>query len=114
MSLLVKSTATGCAYQGLLPLSSLFWIPGLVYESILLALVAAAYRAWAPFRRELGAPLVRQLARDSLVYFVVCVGGTTKYDTNLKQTFSDSVFAEQLISTIIWARAPEYINIVNP
>lgn len=89
----LKSTATGCAYQGLLSLSSLFWIPGLVYEPILFALVA--YKAWAPFKRYPSIPLVRRIARDSLMYFVV-------------------VFAELLVSTVVWARAPQYINIINP
>ncbi|GJE98856.1 hypothetical protein PsYK624_150930 [Phanerochaete sordida] len=89
----LKSTANGCAYQGLLSVSSLFWIPGLVYEPVLFALVA--YKAWAPFQRQPTIPLVRRIARDSLFYFV-------------------AVFAELLVSTIIWSRAPEYINIINP
>ncbi|EKM61872.1 uncharacterized protein PHACADRAFT_205002 [Phanerochaete carnosa HHB-10118-sp] len=89
----LRSTATGCAYQGLLSLSSLFWIPGLVYEPILFVLVA--YKAWDPFGRQPTLPLVKRIARDSLMYFV-------------------AVFAELLVSTIIWAHAPQYINIVNP
>lgn len=32
----------------------------------------------------------------------------------LSLTSFDSVFAELLVSTIVWARAPQYINIVNP
>ncbi|KIP04919.1 hypothetical protein PHLGIDRAFT_176380 [Phlebiopsis gigantea 11061_1 CR5-6] len=65
----ILSTNTGCAYQGILSLSSLFWIPGLVYEPILFALVA--YQAWG--RRgasEPSIPLVKTMARQSLLYFV--------------------------------------------
>ena len=57
----LQSTVAGCAYQSLLPFSSLFWILGLVNEPIAFALVAAAYRAWAPFRCKLRAPLIRQM-----------------------------------------------------
>ncbi|GJE99743.1 hypothetical protein PsYK624_160140 [Phanerochaete sordida] len=35
------------------------------------------------------------MARDSLMYFAV-------------------IFVELLVSTIVWARAPQYINILNP
>lgn len=69
----LKSTAAGCAYQGLLSLSSFFWIPGLVYEPILFVLVA--YKAWGGFRRDPVIPLVRRIARDSMIYFIVYVGG---------------------------------------
>ncbi|GJE88263.1 hypothetical protein PsYK624_043460 [Phanerochaete sordida] len=89
----LKSTATGCAYQGLLSTSSLFWIPGLVFEPVLFTLVA--YKAWDPFKRQPTIPLVRRIARDSMLYFV-------------------AVFTELLVSTIIWSRAPQYINIINP
>lgn len=57
----ILSTNTGCAYQGLLGLSSLFWIPGLIFEPILLALVA--WKAWG-WKTDLRIPLVRKIARD--------------------------------------------------
>jgi len=86
----VVSTATGCWYTGLFTISALFWIPCLIFEPILLFLVA---------RKALGThariPLVTQMARDSLLYFGL-------------------VFAELLTSTVIWARYPTKINIINP
>ena len=33
------STPTGCAYQGMLSISALFWMPGLIFEPILFMLV---------------------------------------------------------------------------
>ena len=58
----IRSTANGCAYQGLLKLSSLFWIPGLIFEPILFLLVA--YKAWSPFENDTAIPLVTKIARD--------------------------------------------------
>ena len=58
----IRSTANGCAYQGLLKLSSFFWIPGLVFEPILFLLVA--YKAWSPFKNDTAIPLVTKIARD--------------------------------------------------
>ncbi|EKM61871.1 uncharacterized protein PHACADRAFT_205001 [Phanerochaete carnosa HHB-10118-sp] len=92
-SLPILSTNTGCAYQGLLSVSSLFWIPGLVYEPILFALVA--YKAWGNRENEPSVPLITRMARESLIYFAV-------------------IFVELLLSTVVWARAPEYINLFNP
>ncbi|CAL1707160.1 unnamed protein product [Somion occarium] len=89
----VSSTTTGCYYRGILGFSALFWVPGLIYEPILFFLVL--YKAWPSKRNEPQIPLVVRIARDSLLYFVL-------------------VFAELLISTVIWARAPTYINLVMP
>lgn len=61
----ISSTATGCAYEGLLKVSSLIWIPGLIYEPILFVLVA--YKAWGPKDRSLTIPLVTRIARDRCV-----------------------------------------------
>ncbi len=58
----IISTPTGCAYQGLLKTSALFWLPGLVFEPVLFALVA--YRAWG----DSGSlPIVKRIARDRYV-----------------------------------------------
>ncbi|KAK7695158.1 hypothetical protein QCA50_002348 [Cerrena zonata] len=89
----VVSTPTGCYYSGVITLSALFWVPGLIYEPILFALVA--YKAWWFKRKGPRIPLVSRIARDSLVYFVL-------------------VFAELLIATLIWAINPTYINIIMP
>ncbi|GJE98854.1 hypothetical protein PsYK624_150910 [Phanerochaete sordida] len=88
----IISTETGCAYQALLSVSSVFWIPGLVYEPILFGLVA--YKAWGK-RDEPSVPLIVRMARDSLIYFAV-------------------IFVELLVSTVIWAHEPEWINLFNP
>ncbi|CAL1694783.1 unnamed protein product [Somion occarium] len=55
------------------------------------------YHAWPLTKGNKGPriPLVTRMARDSLFYFVI-------------------VFALLLISTLIWARAPTYINMVMP
>ncbi|KAI0079549.1 hypothetical protein K474DRAFT_590296 [Panus rudis PR-1116 ss-1] len=89
----IASTDTGCFYKGILSLSALFWVPGLIYEPVLFVLVA--YKAWPRRRNGPRIPLVTRIARDSLLYFVL-------------------VFAELLISTMVWARAPTYINLVMP
>ncbi|KAJ3484578.1 hypothetical protein NLI96_g5545 [Meripilus lineatus] len=89
----LKSTPTGCYYNGVLALSTLFWVPSLVYEPILFLLVA--YKAWPMTSGHIGVPLVRRVARDSLLYFII-------------------IFAELLANTIIWSRAITYINIVVP
>jgi len=89
----IISTNTGCFYQGLLGFSALFWVPGLVYEPVLLLLVL--YKAW-PFRKQaMRSNLIARIARDSLIYFA-------------------AIFVELFISTIIWSLFPTYINIVNP
>ncbi|CAL1694773.1 unnamed protein product [Somion occarium] len=89
----VVSTPTGCYYSGVLSFSALFWIPGLIYEPILFALVA--YKAWSFKKQGPQIPLISRIARDSLLYFV-------------------AVFAELLIGTVIWARYPTYINVIMP
>lgn len=89
----IISTPTGCAYQGLLPVSTLFWVPGLIFEPILFLLVA--WKAWGPDSTFPHIPLVRKIAQGSLLYFV-------------------AVFGELLVNTVVWAHAPQYINIVNP
>ncbi|KAH8094712.1 hypothetical protein BXZ70DRAFT_1010002 [Cristinia sonorae] len=86
----VVSTPTGCFYRGLLNLSALFWVPGLLYEPVLCILVL--HKAMS---RKHHIPLVVVVARDSLLYFV-------------------AIFAILLCSTIIWARDPTYINMVMP
>ncbi|KIP05507.1 hypothetical protein PHLGIDRAFT_119737 [Phlebiopsis gigantea 11061_1 CR5-6] len=89
----IMSTTTGCAYKGFLQAKSLFWIPGLVFEPILFLMVA--YKAWSPRKDFHPVPLITQMARDSMLYFV-------------------AVFLELLVSTVVWAHAPQYINIFNP
>ncbi|KAK7692594.1 hypothetical protein QCA50_004225 [Cerrena zonata] len=89
----LSSTTTGCYYRGILGFSALFWVPGLVYEPILFLLVL--YKAWPSERNGPSVPLITRIARDSLLYFVV-------------------IFAELLISTVVWARTPTYINMVMP
>ncbi|KAK7695258.1 hypothetical protein QCA50_002448 [Cerrena zonata] len=92
----IASTDTGCYYHGILKVSAIFWIPGLVYEPILFLLVA--YKAWPLSKAEQEEPripLITRMARDSLLYFIIS-------------------FVILLASTIIWARAPTYINMVMP
>ena len=60
------SEPTGCAYQGILKASALFWIPGLIFEPILFGLVA--YKAWD---KNVRIPLITRMAKDSMMYFVV-------------------------------------------
>ncbi len=55
----IASTNTGCAYEGILKLSTLFWIPGLIYEPILFFLVI--YKAWNDNPKI---PLIKRMARD--------------------------------------------------
>lgn len=88
----VASTSTGCYYHGFLGIGAVFWAPGLVYEPILFLLVL--YKAW-PTKQTIRVPLVTRIARDSLFYFVV-------------------IFAGLLLSTIIWAHYPTWINLVMP
>ncbi|OCH90455.1 hypothetical protein OBBRIDRAFT_730750, partial [Obba rivulosa] len=89
----VISTPTGCEYTGIFALSALFWLPGLIYEPILLLLVVQ--KAW-PLRKSTPRGLVCiRMARDSLMYFAL-------------------IFVELLASTVIWARFPKYINIIMP
>ncbi|TCD63508.1 hypothetical protein EIP91_005341 [Steccherinum ochraceum] len=89
----IASTPTGCYYRGLLELSALFWVPGLIFEPILCILVI--YKAWSPKNPSRSIPLVATVARDSLLYFI-------------------AIFAILLCSTIIWAVNPTYINMVMP
>ncbi|KAJ3484577.1 hypothetical protein NLI96_g5544 [Meripilus lineatus] len=65
----LASTPTGCYYHGVLSVSALFWVPGLVYEPILFALVA--YKAWPLKQKGVTTPLIQRIARDSLIYFVM-------------------------------------------
>ncbi|EGO27157.1 hypothetical protein SERLADRAFT_360031 [Serpula lacrymans var. lacrymans S7.9] len=87
----VVSTATGCYYSGVLPLSALFWTPVLVVEPLLLGFVLfkAARTLYAR------GTIFTALARESLLYFL-------------------AIFAQLLIATIIWARFPTYLNVVMP
>lgn len=89
----VVSTPTGCYYSGVLSLSALFWVPGLIYEPVLFALVA--HKAWSFKSQRPRIPLISRMAKDSLIYFL-------------------AVFAELFISTMIWARNPSYINVIMP
>ncbi|OCH90461.1 hypothetical protein OBBRIDRAFT_793339 [Obba rivulosa] len=89
----VISTPTGCEYTGIFALSALFWLPGLVYEPILLLLVV--HKAWPLSKSAPRVPMIIRMARDSLLYFTL-------------------VFVELLVSTVIWAHFPKYINIIMP
>ncbi|EMD39667.1 hypothetical protein CERSUDRAFT_81050, partial [Gelatoporia subvermispora B] len=89
----VISTPTGCEYTGIFALSALFWLPGLIYEPILLLLVV--HKAWPFSRASMRSPIHARMARDSLIYFAL-------------------IFVELLISTVIWAHYPKYINIIMP
>ncbi|KII84628.1 hypothetical protein PLICRDRAFT_117693 [Plicaturopsis crispa FD-325 SS-3] len=93
----VISTKTGCSYSGLLPVSSLFWVPALIFEPVLCFLVLA--RTWKDLPRGIifgRAPnLPAVLARDSILYFIL-------------------VFINLLAATIIFANFPHFINVINP
>lgn len=65
LDLPIASTDTGCYYHGILKLSAIFWIPGLIYEPILFLLVA--YKAWPLKKAERDGPripLITRMARD--------------------------------------------------
>ncbi|KAH7931422.1 hypothetical protein BV22DRAFT_15306 [Leucogyrophana mollusca] len=81
----IISTPTGCSYEGLLPLSALFWTPALIVEPILCTLVLR--KALYSIRGH--GSLSAMLARDS-------------------------IFVELTASTIVWAHFPDYINIFMP
>ncbi|KII84627.1 hypothetical protein PLICRDRAFT_355137 [Plicaturopsis crispa FD-325 SS-3] len=93
----VIATNTGCAYTGLLPTSSLFWTPALIFEPILCLCVVV--KTWKDLPRGIiwgpAKTLPAVLARDSFMYFI-------------------TVFASLLAATIIWAHYPHYINLINP
>lgn len=58
----IASTSTGCFYNGVLSLSALFWVPGLVFEPILFFLVA--FKAWPRKQQGPIPPLANRIARD--------------------------------------------------
>ncbi|KAI0095194.1 hypothetical protein BDY19DRAFT_73491 [Irpex rosettiformis] len=86
----IPDTSVGCAYQNLPKISFFFFIPSLLYEPILCCMVA--YKAISSTVRI---PLINRIARDSMIYFI-------------------AIFAELLVSTLVWAKAPGWMNIVNP
>ncbi|KAA1473417.1 hypothetical protein DENSPDRAFT_839882 [Dentipellis sp. KUC8613] len=101
----VVSTSTGCYYEGIFSIYALFWIPALVFEPVLCMLVV--WKAWGEdamvkfglvARDKIGSTtpkLVKSIARDSLMYFLV-------------------IFAELTVNTVIWAHENRYVNIIMP
>ncbi|KAI0041932.1 hypothetical protein FA95DRAFT_1564881 [Auriscalpium vulgare] len=100
------STPTGCHYFGIISISAMFWVPALVVEPVLCALVI--WKAWGSelaermgLRRRKSKdgpdtpPMMRSMARDSVVYFI----GT---------------YSVLLVNTIIWAHFNEFINVIMP
>ncbi|KAG2127713.1 uncharacterized protein EDB93DRAFT_197086 [Suillus bovinus] len=87
----VVSTPAGCLFDGLAPLSAIFWTPALILEPIICTLVIKKVFLDRQQRSE----LATFLARDSLLYFLV-------------------IFMELVGSTIVWARYPSYINLFMP
>ncbi|KAI0803218.1 hypothetical protein BC629DRAFT_1492695 [Irpex lacteus] len=86
----IPDTSVGCAYQSLPKISFLFFIPSLLYEPILCGM--AAYKALSSTVRV---PLINRIARDSLMYFI-------------------AIFVELLVSTLVWAKASGWMNLINP
>ncbi|OBZ79808.1 hypothetical protein A0H81_01303 [Grifola frondosa] len=89
----VESTSTGCSYTGTPIYSAFLWVPALLFEPVLFAF--AAWKAWQLHNVSGGTSLIARIVRDSLFYFIL-------------------VFAELLVSAIIWSHFPEYINIMMP
>ena len=58
-------TDHGCAFVGFPQTARLFWLPGLVLEPILFALIA--HKAWMERRQNAQGRLTRQMARDRSV-----------------------------------------------
>ncbi|KAG1739880.1 uncharacterized protein EDB91DRAFT_1134250 [Suillus paluster] len=87
----VVSTPVGCVFEGLAPLSAIFWTPALVIEPIICILVLKKVLLDRQARSE----LAMFLARDSLLYFLV-------------------IFMELVASTVVWARFPDYIDLFMP
>ncbi|KAG2147989.1 hypothetical protein DEU56DRAFT_730464 [Suillus clintonianus] len=87
----VVSTPAGCLFEGIAPLSAIFWTPALVIEPIICILVLKKVFMDRHQRSE----LAMFLARDSLLYFLI-------------------IFMELVASTIVWARFPLYIDLFMP
>lgn len=87
----VVSTPVGCLFEGLAPLSAIFWTPALILEPIICILVLKKVFLDRQRRTE----LATFLARDSLLYFLV-------------------IFMQLIASTIVWARFPSYIDLFMP
>ncbi|KIJ70371.1 hypothetical protein HYDPIDRAFT_77106, partial [Hydnomerulius pinastri MD-312] len=90
-SLPVISTPTGCDFEGIIPLSAVFWTPAIIVEPILCLMVLK--RALGRMRGRTRLSVL--LARDSLLYFIV-------------------IFAELVASTVVWAHYPYYITTLMP
>ncbi|KAG2359402.1 hypothetical protein BDR07DRAFT_1415117 [Suillus spraguei] len=87
----VVSTPAGCLFEGLAPLSAIFWTPALILEPIICILVLKKVFLDRQQRSE----LATFLACDSLLYFLI-------------------IFMELVGSTIVWARYPSYIDLFMP
>ncbi|KAG1772195.1 hypothetical protein EV702DRAFT_1134542 [Suillus placidus] len=87
----VVSTPVGCLFEGLAPLSAIFWTPALVLEPIICILVLKKVFLDRQQRSE----LTTFLACDSLLYFLV-------------------IFMELVGSTIVWAQYPSYVDLFMP
>ncbi|KAG1893563.1 uncharacterized protein F5891DRAFT_1258602, partial [Suillus fuscotomentosus] len=87
----VVSTPMGCLFEGLAPLSAIFWTPALILEPIICILVLKKVFLDQQQRSE----LATFLAHDSLLYFLV-------------------IFMQLIGSTIAWAWYPTYINLFMP
>ncbi|KAG2063486.1 hypothetical protein BDR04DRAFT_978535, partial [Suillus decipiens] len=87
----VVSTPVGCLFEGLPPLSAIFWTPSLILEPIICILIFKKVFMDRQQRSELAMVLVR----DSLLHFLV-------------------IFMELVGSTMVWARYPSYIDLFMP
>lgn len=87
----VISTPAGCLFEGLTPISAIFWTPALILEPIICILVLKKVF----LDRQQPSALATFLACDSLLYFLI-------------------IFMELVGSTIVWARYPTYIDIFMP
>ena len=85
----IQSTNTGCAYQGLFKTSALFWLPGLVFEPVLFALVA--YKAWLAKSQDSRGKIIEQIARDRFAHLLVLVLSVLSTDCASKSCLFCSV-----------------------
>ncbi|KAG1894054.1 uncharacterized protein F5891DRAFT_1195609 [Suillus fuscotomentosus] len=104
----VVSTPVGCLFEGLPPLSAIFWTPSLILEPIICILVLKKVFVDRQRRSE----LATFLACDSLLYFLVYVRPLLSQRTRPFSIYR--IFVELVGSTIVWARYPSYIDLFMP
>ncbi|KAG1793301.1 uncharacterized protein HD556DRAFT_1479403 [Suillus plorans] len=81
----VVSTPAGCLFEGLAPLSAIFWTPALIFEPVICILILKKVFLDRQQRSELATFLAR-----------------------------DRIFMQLIGSSIVWARYPSYINLFMP